>query len=386
MSLYDDLVDYCSRNLPEKVRVLLEVNPGIDLAQEDCACIRLAIARNSPEILRDLLTYFNATIPAPDTSAHHKMIVAFDEYIDLEDLSSEIREIIRDHLPLVARKGLIDRAANGDIEIVRELYPYFQDATDEIIETAISHEQDAVIAIVAGMVATDRQKSMIFCNSADLYSKSGKLEKAQGFYEKAIAADHSHITSYLHCANMIATYLCAAGTLDSAAAIKAEEYYNRVLEYNPQYSCAHKKLGILYQRWSQYETTHKQELEIKALESYVRAIECKNPKLQYDTLYHEITHLVLGNIDHPKVQGIISKSNPYHDSRLQEELASLEQLSRQSVGVSDITYSGSEDGGVSSLLDEDIEYEEWDMDRDLDSSNTSEMGLVGHTDSFVDAM
>ena len=401
--MFQQLRGHCKHNNPHKVKALLDANPCIDLTEDDGAPILLTLAlynndndekrAKSTQILEYLLQYFRASLPEDNRSHEysapmHRMLAIFDEYIDFEDLSPEMREIICDYLPLVAKKGLMDRAANGDIDIVRELYPHFQDATHEILETATTHTVDVVIDAVAGMQATPKQTAMIFCDAADLYSKSGKLEKAQSFYAKAIEADPHHITSYLHFANMIAAHLHTSGTtFDPGDATKAEDCYNKVIEYNPQYSCAHKKLGILYQTWSQHNIDNKQELEIKALESYIRAIECKNLKLQYDTLYTEITHLVLTNIHHPNVQEIISNSSTYNDARLQRELAALESL-RQNPDASDtISHpsSGSEDGGVSSLLDEDIEYEEWDMDRDLDSSNTSERSFIGHhADSFVD--
>ncbi|MES2215383.1 MAG: hypothetical protein V4485_05170 [Pseudomonadota bacterium] len=394
--MFSDLRTYCRWNCPKEVKDLLDDNPGKDITKDDdgLMCIRLAISRDSPEMLDALLKYFRASLPEDRGSeayniSVHSMLSTFREHVDLEDLSPAMKSVVHAYLPEVMVQGLIDAIANGDTQSVQELYLSTPIAvTQDILEAVTSYEQDTIIDVIAGMADSRRKTSMIFCDTADLYSKSGKLEKAQSFYEKAITADPSHITSYLHLANMIASHLYSTGDFAHGGVEKAEGYYKKVLEYNFKYSCAHKKLGILYQKWSQSDSGNKQELEIKALESYVRAVEFKNPKLQYDALYHEITHLARTNIHHPKVQGIISKSSTYHDSRLQEELASLERVSRQSVVASDITYSanGSEDGGVSSLLDEDIEYEEWDMDRDLDSSNASESGLVGHTDSCVDTI
>ena len=401
--MFKQLRGHCKHNNPHKVKVLLDANPGIDVTEDDGAPILLTLAlynndndekrTKSTQILEYLLQYFRASLPEDHRSNEysapmHRMLAIFDEYIDFEDLSPEMREIICDYLPLVAKKGLMDRAANGDIDIVRELYPHFQDVTNEILETATTHTVDVVVDAVADMQATKKQTAMIFCDAADLYSKSGKLEKAQSFYVKAIKADPHHIMSYLHFANMIAAHLYTSGTtFDPGDATKAEDCYNKVIEYNQQYSCAHKKLGILYQTWSQHNIDNKQEFEIKALESYIRAIECKNPKLQYDALYHEITHLILTNIHHPKVQEIISNNSTYNDARLQQELVAL-GTSRQNPDTLDaISHpsSGSEDGGISSLLDEDIEYEEWDMDRDLDSSNTSELSFIGQqVDQFAD--
>ena len=392
MSLYDTLCDYCSWNLPDKVKTFLSQNPGIDLTQYDGLCIQLAVKHKSTETLEALLKYFKDSLSQDQTSYEysaqmHNMLTMFEEYIGFVDLSSEMKNIVCKYLPEIRIIDLKAAVAEGDVKSVAEYYQDCISSTQDVIEIATSHERDAAIETIASMQEDTKHKAMILCDAADIYSKSGKQEKAQRFYEKAINADPSHITAYLHFANMISTHLCISNTFDAGSATKAEDHYHKVLEYNPQYSCAHKKLGILYQKWSQNDSSNKQELEIKALESYIRAIECKNPKLQYDTLYTEITHLVLTNIHHPNVQEIISNSSTYNDARLQRELAALEVL-RQNTDTSDaISHpsSGSEDGAVSSLLDEDIEYEEFYMDRDLDSANTSELSFIGHqADSFVD--
>lgn len=58
---------------------------------------------------------------------------------------------------------------------------------------------------------------------------------------------------------------------DMSLALKAEASYQRAIEYNPKYSSAYKKLGILYQEIAENEATDdiRQEYTIKAFKSYI---------------------------------------------------------------------------------------------------------------------
>lgn len=209
------------------------------------------------------------------------------------------------------------------------------------------------------MAKTDRQKAMVLRKAADLYSDHNNFEKTSVFYEKAIKACSSYFTSHLHYANYIQKQSCTDISFDPVMAAKAESYYKTVIEHAPNYSCAHKKLGILYQIWS--ESKNEQDLAgsetlvKKAIDSYVQAIECKIANLQYDSLYSEIEYL----IEKFRFQGLEQTlAVPITDARLKELFAPKGEVNAASNAVPEDMYT---------VSTEDIEYEECDMDDDLES-------------------
>jgi tetratricopeptide (TPR) repeat protein len=204
-------------------------------------------------------------------------------------------------------KGFVDAASIGDIEFIRALYEFCKPSSlEEVIASAISSQEDDVVDALSDMTLHKRKMTMIFRNAADMYINGGKPKKAYAFYEKAIATDSNYQTAYLHYANSIVSHFCSYECFDEEMALKAKSCFNQVTSLDPGYSYAYKKLGILYQLWSEHDNAHMQELEIKALQFYIKAIECKKDVIKYDSVYSEIKILLLANISTNEVQNISS--------------------------------------------------------------------------------
>lgn len=189
--MFSTLVDYCNWDWAEDVEKLLETTHGVDITQKECECIRLAIARNSPVILKSLLEYFNSSTSTEIQRS--KIGDAFHEYIDFEDLSLEMMQIVSKYLPFVAQAALIDRAANDDVDTVRILYQYFPEAENDILEVVVSHEAYNVMDLIAQVQVSESEKAMVYCDIADILSRNGMYGKSYEFYGKAITADPSYI-------------------------------------------------------------------------------------------------------------------------------------------------------------------------------------------------
>ena len=143
-------------------------------------------------------------------------------------------------------------------------------------------------------------------------------------------------------------------------AIKAEESYKKAIEYNPKYSSAYKKLGILYQEISEHQTYDglKEAYSIKAINSYIEAIKTKSGKLKYDSVYREIKHIVTLYSSNEEVQKEIGAD--VEDSRLQGLFASL-----RIGGSSEVSDISDTSETLREMSEEDLEYQETDMDSDL---------------------
>lgn len=97
-SVFSELVDYCNWNWPDRVCSLLE-HSGLDITESDGICIRLAILRNSPEILTLLLQHLNLIDYELQLS---KIYHAIDGYIDYSDITPIIMGILFQYVPTVA--------------------------------------------------------------------------------------------------------------------------------------------------------------------------------------------------------------------------------------------------------------------------------------------
>jgi len=380
--MFEQLYNYCRWDWPDKTQEYLEKNPGVlDVTEDECICIRLAISNGSSSMLEDLLKYLTDSLPRDQRSREssamrQKVFDAFEEHIDFADLPSEMKPVINRYLPEVVMNGLVYAAASGDIGSIRELYQYCENSRmEEVLASAISNQQDDVVEALSEMALTDRKKAIVFRNAADMYIKDGKPEKAYVFYEKAIAIDSSYQTAYFHYANSIVSHFCRYEDFSKDMALKAESYYNEVTSRDQRYSSAHKKLGILYQLWSQQAFAHRQECEIKALNSYVKAIECKKAIIKYDSVYSEITHLILRNISSTEVQKILARQD-IQDKKLQDDLRVISEA--KSLSLEDASVRSSE-ASLYDILEEDAEYEDWSMDSDFNelSERLTAVNLAG---------
>jgi tetratricopeptide (TPR) repeat protein len=363
------LRDYCRWNWLNRVKTFLDENPGtIDITSEDGAYLRLAISHNSPEMLETLLAYFVASLPEDTSSqdyasAMHKMIEVFDDYIDFEDLSPEIRNVIHKYLPSLEEKALIEAAEKGELELVIELYTYYPLVIKEVLEAAASQEQDRIIEAIASMAETNKKRAIILRDAGDIYSQLGKFDKSSEFYKKAIEVDPSYYIAKLHHANLIEKHFCTDQTFDLVMAREAEAHYQAVIKQAPKYSCAYKKLGTLYLIWREHDEQHSKELAEKTYNAYVKAIECKVPKLKYDSLYAEIEHLAheFGDLELAKTSITIK------DARLKAIIASIIAHDRDGCSIED----------TATIVEEDALYEDdGNMDRDLEHFTLSSLGGI----------
>jgi len=364
--MFSQLYDYCRWNWVQEAKAYLAKTPGITITNEDGICVRLAVSNNSPEMLELLFAYFKASLPQ-DKRAHEyavsmqKMVDVFQEYIDFGDLSYDIINIIHIYLPNVVEKELIEAAEAGNTQKVKELYPYFPDITKDLLSVAVVQEQESIIDTLASIAKTGKKKAMVLCDAADLCANyNNQLEKISKYYEESIKACPDYFIAHLHYANHLQRQFCTDTRFEYEIAKKAELHYKIVIEHAPKYSCAYKKLGILYQIWSEHDPIHSKELAKKAFDSYVRAIEYKIEKLQYSLLYLEIEHLI-------KKWGDFELTIPINDTY-------LNQILKPCMIDLDVSSSSSFDD-IQSILEEDIGYEEWDMDYDLESSLVPVIGV-----------
>jgi tetratricopeptide (TPR) repeat protein len=328
--MFSTLRDYCRWNLDHKVKECLDAHPDILITDENGACLRLAISHKSPKMLEALLKHFKNSLPTNGQSreytiAMNKMFSIFEDYIDFEDLSVEIKNVLQKYLPSVVRKCLVEASENGDSETIRELYPNFKAAAKDLLSAAVEQEQDEVIETIASMAETDKQKAMIFRNAADMYSKYDKSEKTIALYKKSIDACSDYLTSHLHYANYLQRQFCNDINFDVEKTQEAESCYLKAIDINPAYSSTHKNLGNLYKAWSQYDLIRSKDLAQQAVYSYIQAIECKGG-LHYHSVYSDIGGLI-HNFDDAELLAISSSIN---DSKLRDMLAPTTHVDRDS--------------------------------------------------------
>ena len=99
-SVFPDLVNYCNWNWPDRVCSLLE-DSGLDITESDGICIRLAIQRNSPEILTLLLQHLNR-LDSDYELQLSKIYHIIDYYIDYSEITPIIMGILFQYVPTVA--------------------------------------------------------------------------------------------------------------------------------------------------------------------------------------------------------------------------------------------------------------------------------------------
>lgn len=98
------LSDYCSRSYVEKVKELLEHNPTIDIMQADGKYFTLAVARNSPAMLKTLIEHYEKTKLQGDSQstehkiAKEKLLGILEDAGSISNVSPEIREILDSYL------------------------------------------------------------------------------------------------------------------------------------------------------------------------------------------------------------------------------------------------------------------------------------------------
>lgn len=385
--MFATLRDHCNKNRPQKVTQCLQENPDLSVTEEDGICIRLAIARNSSEIFETLIQHFQNSLPEDRTSPGHAAAMKqicdiFEEYVDFVDLSHEMQMTVAILLPNIAESGLMEavgvREPNG-LETIMALYPILSTTNktllQDLLKEAVSSEKDSVIDALAEMGGiTNKQKAMILCKAADLYSDYDNYEKTPLFYKKAMVACHDYFIPQLHYANYLQRQFCNEVAFSPENALEAESHYKTVTKHAPKYSCAHKKLGILYQIWSDTESEHNADntaaaaLAKKAIDSYIMAIENKVKSLHYDSLYSEIEYLARKYGFHNLEKTL---PNPITDHKLQ---ALIEQIDRQ--GSSSAASATTRPEDMYSVAEEDVEYEEFYMDDDLESLSSHQSAQV----------
>ncbi len=361
--MFDKLRDYCRWNMSDQVQEYLSQNFGLLVTEEDGVCIRLAISNNSPEILETLLHYFVKSLPQNKQSSEHAaamqvMVDIFDEYIDLEDLSPEIIKVIYHFLPIIIEKALLEAVESGNTTIVKELYPYFPESTKDILKAAIKEDKFEIIDTLVSMAINPKDAAKILCNAADISSDYSNAENTIKLYESSIELLPKYFIAHLHYANYLQKQYCDDTNFDSSIAEVAKTHYEYVISALPKYTCAYKKLGMLYQICSEHDSDNANELANKAFDAYAKAIEYKTEKLQYNSVYLAIEQLI-------EKFGFFDAKIVIQDTKLKEILS---------------TASSSSDSRDSSILSietlpmiyEDTEYEECFMDDDLEAQTSSE--------------
>ncbi len=353
------LYSYCRWNKPREVSELLRSNLGIDITQNNSMCIRIAISNKYESILRSLLKYYSERIPNPPTEERTQITKDLGETISLAYLTPEMMDIVIEYTPWLAEMAIMSCAGYDDVDTVKHLYPHFKKYTKSIIEEAIENEAYNVPGIIAQMQDTDHKKAMVYCDIGDELNRNGSYAKSYEFYEKSIEVDPEYIISYIHYANALVEKLSISFNMDLA--VKAEESYKKAIEFNPKYSSAYKKLGILYQEMSENQTEDvlKEEYAIKAFKSYIDAIKNKSAKLKYEFVYQEIKHIAMHYSSNDEVRKVMEED--VEDIGLQELFASL-GIGSTSDDESDISDTSET---LREMSEEDLEYEETDMDTDL---------------------
>jgi len=367
--MFSTLKDYCRWGWFEGVSDLLNKTSDLDVTQDECNCINLAIALESSEILGALLKYYSQNNPNPPHEERMRIAenlgdrVSFKtkDMTSLGDLTPEMMDIVIEYTPWLARKALLTRAMHDDVDTVRYLYPHFPEERADILEEIATFEAYEVMEVIAQMQSSEHEKAMVYCDIGDSLNRNGIYAKACEFYEKAILADPTYIIPYIHYANNIVEQLCSSDSFNMDLALKSEEYYKKAIEFNPKYSSAYKKLGILYQEIAenQSDDSLKEHYAIKAFRSYIDAVKNKSEKLKYDSVYQEIKHIVMLYHSNDEVQKIIG--GEVDDTKLQKLFTQIT--------LGSISEDGSDVSDTSEILrkmaEEDFEYEETDMDADL---------------------
>ena len=263
--MFSTLRDYCRWNLDQKVKEYLAAHPDISITDENGGCLLLAMSHESSKMLETLLKHFKKSLPDNEQSREYtismnKMFSIFEEHVDFEDLSAEIKNVLQKFIPSIVRKCLVEAAEEGDVKTIRELYPKFKDVTKDLLSAAIQQEQDEVIETLANLVSTSKQKARIFCIAADMYSKYDKSEKTIALYKKSIVICSSYLTSHVHYANYLQRHFCNDINFDIEKTQEAESHYIEAININSEYSSAHKNLGNLYKAWSPYDLTHSSDI------------------------------------------------------------------------------------------------------------------------------
>jgi hypothetical protein len=116
--MFSTLRDYCRWNLDQKVKDYLAAHPDISITDESGGCVRLAVSHESPKMLETLLKHFKKSLPENEQSREYtismnKMFSIFEEHINFEDLSVEIKNVLQKYIPSIVRKCLVEAAEEG---------------------------------------------------------------------------------------------------------------------------------------------------------------------------------------------------------------------------------------------------------------------------------
>lgn len=387
--MIEQLKLYCIRTNLVKVKEILASDTKIDITDENCLCIRHAIANKSTEILRALLKYYSdqeikhghEERKRIADDLNHLLSLITDDKDFSSGLTPEMMDIVIEYAPWLAEAAFLNSVDYFKEDTFRYLYPNFKklkyDILEEVINSfayeAIDSLAYKIVETIAQMEPTNNDKAILYCDIGDLFNRIGCYEKAIIYYEKAITADSDYINTYIHYANSIVERICLTQNYIEDDLLKAEEYYKKTIEKKPEYSSAFKKLGILYKELSEYKALDiksKEQFEIKALKAYIDAIKTKSAKIKYESVYKEVESIISKYSENEEVKKITSEE--VVGKRLNELFL------RTKLGEK-LLVKSSEDEILEILQDmalEDLEYEETSMDRDLIGDSTAE--LIAH--------